>query len=535
MARQTHTRHPLVEAFEPRTLLAAAAMFAGTVRVGEAVGEQVLPLSVQAVAVSPIEVRLTWGDATVATTRGAKAALADAAYVVERAIGGDDFTGIGPAGAGTFTDRGLVSNTAYRYRLRRADGITTAPASVATPRYAAGLTGTFQNPTATTGRTLNILNYGATSNNSSNDDATAIRNAISDAVSGDEIYIPNGVFHLKGRDIKLKSGVSVRGQSRDGAILSAVFNTQTDNPNSQVFRVEDGRSNVTFSNFRIQMSGGQSMQYGISLGSGSEGVSNTRRIAIRNVNIEGFERFAIAIRNCDNVLVENCLIRNATALGGGGQGYGVMIGYPQTFNVWVKGNTIGPVIRHAVIIQYEAHNNLIELNTAIDNTEDAYDLHGEDEYANELRYNIAHSGDAFGFGIGNTGSTHDDSGPDNWIHHNEVYNSRGGVNIILGSDRQYIEDNYFHHNSEEGIKVNNGGGADLWFLRNRIQFNTRGVRLDDAINPLLIDNIITDNTGYGISVGTTTTGYQILRNDLRNNNPAMILGSEDGEVAENEL
>ncbi|HRK30954.1 MAG TPA: right-handed parallel beta-helix repeat-containing protein [Tepidisphaeraceae bacterium] len=536
---------PLLENLESRTFFAIVAMAAAVdcapARRVEAFAYP-MPTALAAVAVSPIEVQLSWSlpfaQSAARSALTAKVQVSNTRYAVERAFAGGTFAAVGDvdASATSFVDLGLRSDGAYQYRLRRIDGSNalTAPASVVTPRYDAGLTGTFQSPTATTGRTLNILSFGATSNNASNDDAAAIRAAISEAVAGDEVYIPNGVFHIKARDIQLKSGVSVRGQSMSGTILSAQFTDQgASNPNSQVFRVEAGRSNVTFSNFRIEMSAGQTMQYGIALGSGSTGVSNTRRVAIRNVNIEGFERFGVAIRNADNVLIENSLIRNATALGGGGQGYGVMIGYPQTFNVWVKGNTIGPTIRHAVIIQYQAHHNLIENNIAIENTEDAYDLHGEDEYSNELRYNIAYGGDGFGFGIGNTGSTHDDSGPNNWIHHNEVYNSQGGLNIILGSDRQFIEDNYFHNNLQEGIKVNNGGGADLWFLRNRIENNARGVRLDDAVNPLLIDNVITGNAGYGVSVGATTTGFRIFRNDLRNNTPGLQLHSLDGQAEDN--
>jgi hypothetical protein len=102
------------------------------------------------------------------------------------------------------------------------------------------------------------------------------------------------------------------------------------------------------------------------------------------------------------------------------------------------------------------------------------------------------------------------------------------VNIILGSDQQYIEDNYFHHNTNEGILVNNGGGDALWFLRNRVQFNATGARIENATNLLMFDNTITQNSGTGLIVGTTTIGYGIFRNDLRNNSPAVQLLSQQG-------
>ena len=521
-------------ALEPRTLLSSVAASVDGV-IGDPAISARLAGRLRASAVSPIQVDLAYTPTDVPVT--ARKHVAASTVWLERSADGVQFVPVAelPAEGGVVSDRGLASNTQYAYRVRQGASPTPlAVTSVKTARYDAGLLGTFAFPAAVTGATRSIASYGATSNNASNDDATAIRNAIAASSAGDEVYIPNGVYHLKSRDIKLKTGVSIRGQSMSGAVLVAQFSDQgADNPNSQVFRVESGRGNLTFSSFRIEMGTGQSMQYGIALGSGSEGVANAQRVAIRNVNVEGFERYGIAIRNCDNILVENCLLRNATALGGGGQGYGVMIGYPQTFNVWVKGNTIGPVIRHAVIIQYVAHHNLVENNVAIENTEDAYDLHGEDEYSNELRYNVAYGGDGYGFGVGNTGSTHDDSGPNNWIHHNEVYDSRGGVNVILGSDRQFIEDNYFHHNFEAGVKVNNGGGRDLWFLRNRIQFNPVGVRLEDAIDPVLIDNQITNNAGSSLLIAATTSGYLVWRNDLRANGAAAQILSPDGVFADN--
>jgi hypothetical protein len=479
--------------------------------------------------VSPIGIKLIW-QSTMPTARGSTG------IIVERAQPSQPFQPIATvSGATSFIDNGLVSNSPYSYRIRPANSATyTNIASTVTLKYDAGLSGPFLHAAAVIGQTRSILSYGATSNNSSNDDAAAIRSAIAASGAGDEVYIPNGVYHIKARDIKLKTGVSIRGQSMPGAVLSAMFtDAGIDNPNSQMFRAEQGVNNLTISNLRIEMSAGQSMEYGFYLGSGSATATNVSRIALRSVQVEDFEKFAIAIRNGDNILVQDSVLKNATALGGGGQGYGVMIGYDNSFNNWITGNTIGPIIRHAVVIQYRAHHNLIEENTAIENTLDAYDLHGEDEYSNEIRHNVAYGSGGFGIGIGNTGSTHDDSGPNNWIHHNEVYDSRGGVNVILGSDQQYIEDNYFHDNSNEGILVNNGGGSDLWFLRNTVTFNATGARIEDTTNLLMFDNTVTNNSGTGLIVGASTVAYGVFRNDLRNNSPAYQLDSLLGEFEDN--
>lgn len=517
----------VVEQLESRTLFAILPTSPPDVADGPRPVVSLASITLSANVISQIRIDLSW-------TVGA--GFSPSSFVIERAAGDGAFTPIATlaASARGYQSTNLVSDTVYRYRVRANARVSNIVAPK-TQKYDAGLNAPFQFPTPTTGRTLNILSYGATPNNSSNNDSTAIRNAINAAVAGDEIYIPNGVYHLKTRDISLKTGVSIRGQSQSGVVLSAQFSDQgTDNPNSQMFQADPGVNNLTISNFSINMSGGQSMQYGFYIGSGSETAANCSRIAIKQVTVEGFEKMAVAVRHSDNILIQACTFKNATALGGGGEGYGVMLGYDTTANCWVTQNTFGPVLRHGVVIQYLAHHNLIEHNFATDITLDAFDLHGEDEYSNELRYNVATNiigGD--GFGVGNTGSTHVDSGPNNWIHHNEVFNSRGGIHIILGSDDQYIEDNHFHDNEDYGIRVYNGGGANIRFMRNTIERNGVGMTIAEAPGAWIEGNTVRDNVGASLITDSLTIGYTIINNDFRFNGAALILGSEDGIFRDN--
>jgi urocanate hydratase len=55
-------------------------------------------------------------------------------------------------------------------------------------------------------------------------------------------------------------------------------------------------------------------------------------------------------------------------------------------------------MRHGVLLQYSAHHNLVESNTVVRTTYDAFDLHGEDEYGNELRSKVAENCGEGGFG-----------------------------------------------------------------------------------------------------------------------------------------
>lgn len=486
-------------------------------------------IDLSATVVSAIRIDLSW------TLTGIGVA---SAFTIERAAGDGVFAPIATVDSTQrdYQSTNLSSDTMYRYRVRMNTRVSNT-VSAKTRKYDAGLSSPFQSPSPTTGRTLNILNFGATSNNSSNDDSTAIRNAISAAVAGDELYIPNGTYHLKTRDIALKTGVSIRGQSQSGAILSALFNDAgTDNPNSEMFHASAGVNNLTISNFSINIAGGQSMEYGFYIGSGSETAANCSRIAIKQITVEGFEKMAVAVRHSDNILVQACTFKNATALGDGGEGYGVMLGYDTTANCWVTQNTFGPVLRHGVVVQYFANHNLIENNTADATTLDAFDLHGEDEYSNELRYNLVKNvsgGD--GFGVGNTGATHHASGSFNWIHHNEVLNSRGGISVILGSSNEYIEDNYFHDNASYGVRVYNGGGSNLFLLRNTILRSGTGMSISEAPGIWIEGNTVSNNSGAALVTDSLTIGYTIINNDFRMNGTPISLGSSDGIFRDNLL
>ena len=73
---------------------------------------------------------------------------------------------------------------------------------------------------------------------------------------------------------------------------------------------------------------------------------------------------AISVRNGDNVTIEKNTISDALATGDGGQGYGIMIGYPKATNNRVADNVVrGPAMRHGILLQYGTHHNLVEHNT----------------------------------------------------------------------------------------------------------------------------------------------------------------------------
>lgn len=388
-----------------------------------------------------------------------------------------------------------------------------------------GLTEPFKMPSNGGRNTIDASTFGLTSGDSSDDDAVAIRAAIASAQAGDTVMIPAGDYHVRSI-VNPKNGVMVIGAGRDSTVLwadAAVLD--------RIFDIPAGASDITIQSMTLTRLSG-TLTHGIEVGSSSGTL--VQRIWLKDLRIEGFEQRGIQIRQAKHVKVEDCYLANATNLGGGGFGYGIALNDAGNNNNWVTGCVIGPVIRHGVLVQYEAHNNLIEYNTCIDTTEDAYDFHGEDEYANELRFNLAYwrdssgwDGTPVGIGLGNTGATHDNSGPFNWIHHNEVYGYYGGLEVILGSHHQYIDGNYFHDNEDSGIALNNSGGDGIQIRGNLLENNgDYGIYADNSNAVNVVNNEIHGHD-IGVSITARSAGARVWENDLTGNTVASEVDTSD--------
>lgn len=354
-----------------------------------------------------------------------------------------------------------------------------------------GLDGPFEAPPEPEGQTWDVTDFGASPLVTTNDDAIGIAVALSVAAPGDIVFIPAGTYTIR-QTLTVPTGVTLQGAGMQETVLI------TEEIDTAVV-IEPEAHDIRLIDFGIRYEGDvEELLYGVYVGSVRQG-RNSYRILIDSLNIERFSKHGISLRDCHHVMVRDCLIRDATNLGGGGHGYGVALNYPTNHNNWIRGNTIGPGIRHAVLLQYEAHNNLVEYNSAPGNSEDAYDLHGEDEAFNELRFNTASDGDRDGFGVGNTGSTHDRSGPGHWIHHNTVTDCLSGLEVIQASDLVFVDHNTFSGN-EYGIRVHNLGGNHLYFRGNTLSGNDTGITVAASRWVWILDNRITGSGEHGLFI-----------------------------------
>lgn len=355
-------------------------------------------------------------------------------------------------------------------------------------------------PHAVTGRTRDVTAYGADPADNNNDDRPAIEAALTAAVAGDELYFPAGVYNLysvkptdKTVHFVLKSGVNWRGEGPDKSFLRSEFSDQT----IARFLKLRGLENILISNLTLTSAfkgpystdvnvnnpAAAGPQYVISIEDNNGWPSSN--ITVDSLRVENYRVHGVRLSNSHDVVVRRSTFLKATDVAGGGAGYGISIqgnSLPDNasrFNVVEQCRFTGPYIRHAILLQYATHNNVVRFNYCDNTRLDAIDLHGEDEYLNEIHDNrVENVTTGAGVGVGNTGATHDSSGPFNYIHHNLFINCREGVKVYLGSPDTRIE-----HNEVTGSKVSSG----------------KGIYILNGPRTIVKSNRIHDNPGSGFS------------------------------------
>ncbi|CAN7702549.1 cadherin-like beta sandwich domain-containing protein [Paenibacillus sp. LjRoot153] len=431
-------------------------------------------------------------------------------------------------------------------------------------------------PNLVTGTTLNVTSYGADPADNANDDRVAIQNAINAASPGDEVYLPNGVYNLITSpdgfvNLKLKSGVNLRGESESGTILKSSID---DIKNSSVVK-SSSQHDIKVSNLTITSTWNRSFSLehatnnpdaggpDSSIAIANYGEIPSYNVTIDHVTVERFRRMAIRIENSHDVVVRHSTFRNATDLGGGGAGYGTSIqGMPKVdrlgfdndtyWNVVEDSTFEGPYLRHGSLIQNVAHNNVLRNNHYMNTKLDAIDLHGELEYLNEVYGNtIENILTGGGVGLGNTGGTapsnHSKSGPNNHIHDNVIRNSREGIVVTMGTPETLIENNIIENTTSVenavGINILNGPGTRIVnnIIRNNTASNYWGILLEhdrgdqnanfigagDPQNVQIEGNVLTGNAN-GIQL---QAGANILVNKNRLNNLGTNYDKEAGVTA----
>lgn len=348
----------------------------------------------------------------------------------------------------------------------------------------------------TTGVRINVVDYGAVAGDESFDNSESFQLAMDAAVAGDEVYVPEGTYYFSEAalfsnsyvaHIVLKEGVNFVGDGMDKSILVSCFDADTNEKYKTTVVLIKEQSNIVVSGIQITSLTEDSMLpdpnvsnlnhfvgtapvYGIVIDN-DKPLEIHGNVVVDGVLVETFQRMGVRISRVRDVRILNSVFQKATDLGGGGAGYAISIqgmtndvdvtdtNIDVLYNVVENCTINGPYMRHGIIIQYYAHNNLITGNTIQDTLLDAIDLHGEDEYSNEIVNNtIINTRRGAAVGVGNSGATHDASGPYNYIHDNEIIGGDRGIDVLYGSPNTVIYNNRISD-------IDNGDGTGI-FLQN---------------------------------------------------------------------
>jgi nitrous oxidase accessory protein NosD len=391
----------------------------------------------------------------------------------------------------------------------------------------AGLAEPFRRPRPPGASPIDVRAFGAIPDDDI-DDAAALSAAVVEAGTGGTVVLGSGRYRIE-RPIDLASGVRIAGESPERTVVETAFADRLGERDAYAFGMGKGVTDAAVADLAITQVGG-ALGYGVL-------VSGAERVEVADVRVERFSKGGVWIRDgASHVSVRDAEIARATDLGGEGHGYGITLS-GDVHHAWVSGNTLGPRLRHGVIIQFRAHNNLVERNTSRGIHGDAFDFHGEEEFRNELRLNRALGGGGSGIEVGKTGGVHAAAGPCNWIHHNEVTGHQFGITVGFQSHEQVVEDNRFHANEEAGILATsvdrkNALVRGLVVARNRSEDNGVGGSFRHVERLRIEDNTFTGNR-LGLSIESTVRDYWIVGNDLRGNRRSLELGSPSGVVRDN--
>lgn len=436
-------------------------------------------------------------------------------------------------------------------------------------------------PNKTTGKQINVMDFGAVSGDMTFDNTDSFNQAIESAQPGDEVYVPAGEYYFSGQShfgksylahIKLKSGVNFIGAGSSETKLISDYQRGKNLKYGTSIILALSQSNIVISGFTLtsvtpdddlpdpNVSNYNNIVetaplYGVVIDNSKPTVSHGNFV-LDDLLVEKFDRTGIRIRKVRDVRVKNSTIQKATDLGAGGAGYGIAIqgigpGNDTTgskidtlYNVVENCNIVGPYLRHGILVQYYAHNNLITNNTITGTLLDSIDMHGEDEYSNEISFNtITGVRGGAGIGVGNSGATHDAAGPYNYIYQNSITDSKRGMDILYGSPNTLIIENTLDGIEDKGIYLRDANGT---VIRNNTISNIKseegyGIKVDYATyalepekgvpNGIDIQGNTLTAMANGIVVEAHTENYtagnntfiDITGEEYLDNNPSFIL------------
>ena len=367
---------------------------------------------------------------------------------------------------------------------------------------------TLPNENQSTGNRINVVMFGAKANDEDFDNTNAVKQAIASAKENDYIYFPAGRYYFSSNTLSspyfshiyvYTNNLNIKGAGADSTFLVSKFSAEHNLSKQTATLTIMNASNVTVSDLSFtaevpedkmpvdlntSQSNAEGNQYAPNTQIAvlnSDPIEPTKNVVIRNCKISYFQVAGVYLRKTQECRVIDCSISDATDIGGGGAGYGICIAGNGFESFTMVGSTTdsrynfvahniftGPYLRHAIILSYVTHNNLIYDNTVDGCQDEPLDLHGEDEFLNVITKNKVKNLTRTGIGLGNPGSTHDATGPGNIVYGNEVENAAGGIQISYGTPDTQIYNNTFKKLKDGSIGINVLFGPNTVIRNNQV-------------------------------------------------------------------
>ncbi|MFD2612427.1 NPCBM/NEW2 domain-containing protein [Paenibacillus gansuensis] len=198
--------------------------------------------------------------------------------------------------------------------------------------------------------TLSVTDYGANGTDAI-DDKAAIQAAVDAASSGDTVLVPNGTYYLAGT-VRGKTGVTIRGESRDNTIIKYLDNSETymfyfyNVTNASIKNLTlDGNNSLLAMSAAVSEFGGNNEMSGLKV----------KDFAA----VEGFGPHALYVIGSNNVRVTDNHVSNIGA--GSIWGAAVRAGWDSK-NVTVERNVIANTGRGGILINDGSSGAIVRFN-----------------------------------------------------------------------------------------------------------------------------------------------------------------------------
>ncbi|MEM1096358.1 MAG: right-handed parallel beta-helix repeat-containing protein [Bacteroidota bacterium] len=362
---------------------------------------------------------------------------------------------------------------------------------------------------------ISILDFGATPNDTSDDDAFAINAALASAQPGDTVRVPVGDYHTRS-EIALRPGVRLEGEDQSTSRLIDMAGGDR----KLISGFEDHGSTVA--QLTLTSTAEPALFFAVF-------VQHTDRVTVEDVTIDRFQRYGIYAHGVSNAAVERVTISGATDLSAG-EGYGVHI-TEGSHHVLVADSRFTAPLRHAILIQHDAHNNVVRDN-AIDGTfRDGIDLHGSGEYDNLIFQNTVTNAQSAGIGVGEEGAP---SGRRNRIEDNLLDGNKWGIIIHGPSDGTLVYGNRILNSVDHGLYLKDGRGTRIDGLTVTGTQRFWGLLLASADSTHITQTFVNSNQ-RGVRVDSGNVALHFDGNDFRFNTNTNFLNLGDGVATNNQF